>query len=151
MFITEEELRELGRDGRNPLPLFPPGTRFSPAASDFLKAHKLEIHFEGDPAPGAGTPAWDKPATFPVVLTGPVPVCAVCGQPLPHKPDHMAQEDAGHFAPKTDARLKLRGRVDTLHAAVMLAAAEARRAQQPRLAGGLDTLAAYCREIQSAE
>jgi ethanolamine utilization cobalamin adenosyltransferase len=67
------------------------------------------------------------------------------------KPDHMTQLDTGHFAAKTHPRVKLRGRLDTLHALVMLAAAEARRYQLPPLAAHLDTLAAYCREIQSAE
>jgi len=160
MVITEAELRELWRDGKNPLPPFPPGTRFSPAAQDFLKTHKLEIRFEAPPASDLRPPTsdlqhppWDKPATFPVVLTGPVPVCEVCGQPLPPsgKPDHMTQLDTGHFAAKTHPRVKLRGRLDTLHAVMMLVAAEARRYQLPRLAEHLDTLAAYCREIQSAE
>jgi len=160
MVITESELRELWRDGKNELPPFPPGTRFSPSAQDFLKAHNLQIRFESAPASNlqpptsnSGKPEWDKPGTFPVVLTGPVPVCSVCGQPLPPsgKPDHMTQLDAGHFAPKTHPRVKLRGRLDTLHALIMLVAAEARRYQLPRLAGHLDTLAAYCREIQSAE
>src|SRR3990172_5745324 len=157
MVITEAELRELWRDGKNPLPPFPPGTRFSPAAQDFLKAHKLEIRFEAPltsdlrpPTSDPQHPAWDKPGTFPVVLTGPVPVCAVCGQPVTHKPDHMTQLDAGHFAAKTHPRVKLRGRLDTLHALVMLAAAEARRYQLPRLAAHLDSLAAHCREVQSA-
>ena len=157
MVITEAELRELWRDGKNPLPPFPPGTRFSPAAQDFLKAHKLEIRFEApsissyqSPITDPQHPEWDKPGTFPVVLTGPVPVCEVCGQPVPPsgKPDHMTQLDAGHFAAKTHPRVKLRGRLDTLHALLMLAAAEARRYQLPPLAAHLDTLAAYCREIQ---
>jgi len=63
----------------------------------------------------------------------------------------MTQLDAGHFAPKTEPRIKLRGKLDSLHAFAMLAAAEARRYQLPKLAEGLDTVAAYCREIQSAE
>lgn len=155
MVITESELRELWRDGKRPLPPFPSGVRFTPAAQDFLKDHHLEIHFESSQSlisnPPILNPKWDKPATFPVVLTGPVPVCSVCGQPVHHKPDHLTQLDAGHFAPKTHPRLKLRGQVDGLHALVMLVAAEARRYQLPRLAAGLDTLAAYCREIQSAE
>lgn len=158
MFITESELRELWRDGKGALPVFPPGTRFSPAALDFLKTHKLEIRFESaalsglrPPTSDVQRPAWDKPGAFPVVLTGPAPVCLECGQPLNKKPEHMTQVDAGHFAPKTHPRVKLRGRLDSLHAAMMLAAAEARRYQLPQLAEHLDTLAAYCREVQSAE
>ncbi len=167
MVITESELRELWRNGKGDLPAFPAGARFSPSAQDFLKDHNLEIRFESDslqiPNPQLQTPnfqsptsnlqhpIWDKPGAFPVVLSGPAPVCAVCGQPLPHKPDHMTQLDAGHFAPKTEPRIKLRGKLDSLHAFAMLAAAEARRYQLPKLGEGLDTVAAYCREIQSAE
>ena len=106
MVITESELREMWRDGRNPLPPFPPGTRFTPAAQDFLKTYQLEIHFATPPASDFGPPTSD---------------------------------------------LRLRGRLDTLHALVMLVAAEARRYQLPRLAACLDTLAAHCQEIQSAE
>jgi ethanolamine utilization cobalamin adenosyltransferase len=68
-----------------------------------------------------------------------------------HKPDPLTQLDAGHFAPKTHPRIKLRGQIDSLHALMLLVAAEARRYQLPRLAEGLHTLAAYCREVQSAE
>lgn len=160
MVITESELRELWRNGKGDLPAFPAGARFSPAAQDFLKDHNLEIRFENGPSQSSNfqlqtsnfqPPTWDKPGAFPVVLSGPVPVCAACGQPLPHKPDHMTQLDAGHFAPKTEPRIKLRGKLDSLHAFAMLAAAEARRYQLPKLGEGLDTVAAYCREIQSAE
>lgn len=157
MVITEAELREMWRNGRQPLPAFPPATRFTPAAQDFLKAHRLEARF-ADPAatptpadPGPVPPAWDHQGAFPVALTGPVPVCAACGQPLPHKPEHLTQVDAGHFAPKSAPRVKLRGRIDSLRALVLLAAAEARRYQLPALAVHLDTLGVYCRELQSAE
>ncbi len=38
MIVTEEELREAWRNGRGELPDFPPGTRFTPSAKDFLTA-----------------------------------------------------------------------------------------------------------------
>jgi len=150
MVITESELRELWRDGKNTLPTFPPDTRFSPAAQDFLKDHQLEVQFSNPPNSQTSVD-WNKAAAFPVVLSGPLPVCAVCGQPLQRKPDHLTQLDAGHFADKTHPRIKLRGQIDSLHALIMLVAAEGRRYQLPKLADGLDTLAAYCREVQSAE
>jgi hypothetical protein len=37
MVITEEELRQAWQNGRGQIPAFPPGTRFTPAALDFLK------------------------------------------------------------------------------------------------------------------
>jgi len=142
--ITESELREMWQHGRGQLPAFPPDTRFSDSARDFLRTHEVEVqtHSQSD---------WDKPGTFPVVLSGPIPVCAECGQPVRHKPEHMTQLDAGHFASKTTPRLVLRGRIDSLHAFVMLASAKARGFQMSSLASHLDTLAAYCREIMSAE
>lgn len=158
MVITESELRELWRDGKNPLPPFPLGTIFTPAAHDFMKSHNLTPQFnsrESTPVAHSETdryhPEWDKPGRFPVVLTGPIPVCDECGQPVMHKPEHMTQLDAEHFAAKTHPRIKLRGQLDLLHALVMLVAAEAREKNLPILEKYLDTLAAYCREIQSAE
>jgi ethanolamine utilization cobalamin adenosyltransferase len=156
--ITESELRQMWRDGRQPLPAFPPGTRFTPAARDFLKDHSLDVRFanpapptEDAPQPASVPPTWDKPGAFPVVLTGPASVCITCGQPLPHKPDHPTQLDAGRVGPTTAPRIKLRGRLDSLHALTLLTAAEARRCNLPALAAHLETLAAYCRELQSAE
>ena len=61
LVITEAELREMWRNGRQALPAFPPGTRFSPAAQDFLKDHGLQIRFEAPtpepPISGGPSPA----------------------------------------------------------------------------------------------
>jgi len=38
MIMTEEELRQAWQNGRGRIPEFPPGTRFTPAALDFLRA-----------------------------------------------------------------------------------------------------------------
>lgn len=145
--ITESELRELWQNGRRQLPAFPPDARFSDSAREFLREHKIEFQTSSETV----SADWNKPGTFPVVLSGPVPVCSECGQPIKHKPEYMTQLDAGHFAPKTTPRLVLRGRVDSLHAFIMLAASKARGFGMIALAGHLDTLAAYCREIMSAE
>ncbi len=149
--ITEAELRELWRNGQETLPAFPAGVRFSAAAQDFLKSHGLTATMAAPPAVAGPRAEWDKPGTFPVVLSGDLPLCAECGQPVHAKPEHMTQLDATTFAPKSAPRLKLRGRVDSLHALVMLAAAIARRYHLDAPARHLDTLAAYCREIMSAE
>lgn len=158
--ITESELREIWKNGRGQLPPFPVDTRFSASAQDFIKSQRIEIRFSPDLhvqtnqntnsilAPSA---SWDKRGSFPVVLNGPIPVCHECGQSLSTKPEHMTQIDASHFGPKTSPRLVFRGRVDSLHALVMLTASTARRFELPELGKYLDSLAAYCREIMSAE
>ncbi|NJN97337.1 MAG: hypothetical protein HC875_26270 [Anaerolineales bacterium] len=103
------------------------------------------------PTSQSSRPVWDKPGEFPVNLSGPLPVCTVCGQPVQQKPAHMAQLDATHFAPKTSPRFVLRGKMDSLHAQFLLAIGQARRYNLPDLAAHLTTLSAYCREITSAE
>jgi ethanolamine utilization cobalamin adenosyltransferase len=115
-----------------------------------MRSHNPARAGETNPA-SEQRPAWDKPGEFPVVLTGPVPVCAVCGQPIADKPEHLTQLDAGHYAPKTHPRVKFRGWLDSLHAQFLLATNLARRQGFAVLADYLSTLAAYCREIMSAE
>lgn len=155
--ITEAELREMWQGGRGTIAPLPRNARFTPSAKDFISQWGITITFEDEsaPPPNADTqpvaPAWDKPGAFPVQLKGDVPVCSVCGQPVTHKPEHLSQVDAGHFAPKTSPRFIFRGKMDTLHAQTLLATAQARRFNFPQLAAQLDSLAAYCREITSAE
>lgn len=156
--ITEAELREMWQGGRGVIPPMPRHVRFTPAARDFINQWRIDITFVDDEPPPepAGQnhpakPAWDRPAEFPVHLEGPTPVCLVCGQPVPDKPGHMAQLDPEYFAPKWVPRFQFRGKMDTLHAHFLAAVAMARRYNLPDLVGYLTTLAAYCREITSAE
>ena len=162
--ITEAELRDRIRRPRRGMKVtVPPGARFSPSARDFINQWALEI-VEETPAEGAGPsapatppdagsphPEWDKPAAFPVDFSGDRPVCATCGQPVHQKPEHMTQLDATHFAPKNIPRIRFRGKMDSVQGLMQLIAARARAWNLAELAGHLDTLAAYCREIVSAE
>ena len=43
MVITEEELRQAWQNGRGQIPSYPPGTRFTPAALDFLKVRQPDL------------------------------------------------------------------------------------------------------------
>ena len=43
MVITEVELRQAWQNGRGQIPTFPPGTRFTPAALDFLKVRQPSL------------------------------------------------------------------------------------------------------------
>jgi ethanolamine utilization cobalamin adenosyltransferase len=86
-----------------------------------------------------------------VVLEGALPTCATCGTPVRDKPSHLTQLDATTFAPKTDHRIRLRGRLDSLHALTLVTAARARADGWEDLGDHLDTLAAYCRELLAAE
>jgi ethanolamine utilization cobalamin adenosyltransferase len=150
--LTESEIRDLIRQPQPGMTLtVPPGTRLSPAAQDFVKQWKLEVEVGGPASEGEEVAKWNRAATFPVQLTGETPTCSVCGMPVSTKPDHMTQLDAVHYAPKNIPRIRFRGKLDTLQGLCLLIAARARAQACPALGEYLDVLAAYCREMMSAE
>ena len=173
MIVTEAALREQLRQPRyGGRVRVPPGATLSPSAADFVAHWRLEIIEEDAPAGPAGLgqasgPAsWDRPSSFPVSLEGTPPRCTTCGSEVAAKPDGLTQLDACHFVAKTHPRIRLRGAVDGLQALALLAAARAREASATEasatgagateagateVAKGLATVAAYCRELMSAE
>ncbi|TVR91660.1 MAG: DUF861 domain-containing protein [Spirochaetaceae bacterium] len=94
---------------------------------------------------------WDRAAEFPVKMDGPRPHCITCGQVPDRKPEHMTQLDAETFAPKNAPRIRLRGRLDTLNAVALRCAALASVCGFQATADRIATVAAYCRELMSAE
>jgi ethanolamine utilization cobalamin adenosyltransferase len=149
--LTESEIRGLIRQPQPGMTLtVAPGTRLSPAAQDFVKQWNLEVQV-GVLPPEQESAAWDTPPDFPVELSGETPVCSVCGMPVSTKPEHMTQLDAVHYAPKNIPRIRFRGKLDTLQGLCLLIGARARAQACPGLAEYLDMLAAYCREMMSAE
>lgn len=166
--LTEAQLRERVRQPQDGMKLrLPRGTIFSPSAADFIKQWHIEVTYEDNgsfiPVENASTnlvaaeqsaperAAWDKESVFPVNLKGELPHCITCGTPLAKKPEHMTQLNATVFAPKTNDRVRLRGKLDTLQALFLLTGAIAREQQALSTADMLETLAAYCREMMSAE
>ncbi|AQX16861.1 hypothetical protein BCR15_07315 [Tessaracoccus lapidicaptus] len=153
--VTEADLRaQLRRPEHGATVSIAPGARLSPSAQDFVKQWSLVVAEDG-PAPGppaasVGT-AWDRPAEFPVRLEGDLPCCTTCGTPVKKKVSSLTQLNASHYAPKTHPRIVLRGRVDSLLAFTMLAQSRALTDGHLAIAEHLGTLAAYCRELTSAE
>ncbi len=160
--ITEAELRQMWQGGRGTIAPLPDNVRFTPSARDFINQWHIEIFYLDETAPVAvqteatkannlapnnpARPAWDKSAQFPVNLTGPLPVNIARGRVASGRPGPMAQPD-----PKTNPRFLFRAKMDTLQAQFLLAIVQARRFNLPDLVDYLTTLAAYCREIASAE
>lgn len=153
--LTESELRDLIRQPQPGLTLtVGPGTRFSPAAQDFISHWQLDVVFSEEaqmPPSGSDRPAWDSSAEFPIKREGALPTCTTCGMPVTSKPEHLTQLDAERYTPKSSPRIRFRGRMDTLHGMILLVGAQARATDHPGIGRHLDTLAAYCREILSAE
>lgn len=153
MIVTESALRELVRRPRVGARVsLPAGAVLSPAARDFVEHWKVEITRDAEPAPGLGgppaAPTWEQPSRFPVV-SGEPPVCTACGSGVTEKPDRLTQLNACHYVEKSHPRIRLRGRLDGLQALALLVASRA--GDRPDLRGQLDTVAAYCRELLSAE
>lgn len=158
MVITEAELRDqVRRPTLGAQVSVPAGARLSPSAADFVKQWQLKVVEVSDgavamPQPTASdTTFWDRAAEFPVKLTGEIPRCTCCGNQVATKADSLTQLNAYHFAPKTHPRIRLRGRVDSLHSLVLMAGCKATQSGPSWLAADLSTIAAYCRELTSAE
>lgn len=168
MYVTEAELRDQLRRPRFGAEVaIPAGARLTPSAADFVNQWRLvrvEPHqpatpprAESDPGSQEGrfpeTPDhdWDKASEFPVDFEGERPRCVTCGTSVVHKASQLTQLNAHHYALKSHPRIKLRGRVDSLHALTLMAGRVARRLGEEQTAEGLATLAAYCRELTSAE
>jgi ethanolamine utilization cobalamin adenosyltransferase len=149
--VTEADLREqVRRPVQGARVAIPAGAVLSPSARDFAAAWQLELVPQAAGAAKA-TATWDHPGDFPVRLDGEVPACAVCGSAVSVKPGHLTQVDAGHFGPKNSPRMRLRGCLDEIHALALLAANRALADGHEVLAGHLESVAAYCRELLSAE
>ena len=160
MYVTEAELRDqLRRPSFGAEVRVPAGARLTSSATDFVNQWRLVLREvrsateETGPALGsdAANAIWDKPAEFPMNFTGERPRCLTCGTPLQKKPSALTQVDAHHYASKTHPRIKLRGRVDSLLALTLMAGRVARTLGFPGVTRDLATLAAYCRELTSAE
>lgn len=165
--ITETELRERVRQPQHGMKLtLHQGTMFSPSAADFIKQWHIEVDYIAappakvektmQPTPvdteeAGGKPGWETPSVFPVNFSGEMPHCITCGTALEHKPEHMTQLNKTLFAPKNNARIRLRGKLDTLQAVCLMIAKMAQENGADWLTARLDTLAAYCREMTSAE
>lgn len=160
--ITEADLRRMWNGNEEEQFSLPRNSRLTPSARDFVKHWKLKISYPEDPSSTGDLPvepspdryprpAWNKPGSFPIDMEGELPVCSTCGHPLDDKPGHMTQLDATRYVPKSEHRLLFRGKMDTLHAYFLLTGAKAATYRSTDLAGDLNTLAAYCREIMSAE
>lgn len=161
--ITEADLRDqLRRPVSGARVVVPAGARLSPAANDFIAQWKLQVETGGvEPTAqmtdaGTSVPAatqpWQHEAVFPVAAPGDEGVrCTCCGSPVAQKGDNLTQLNAHHFVVKTHPRIRLRGQVDSLHAWVLLTESYARHEQLEWLGEALAVLAAYCRELTSAE
>ena len=161
--MSEAKLRtQLGPTRHGAVVEFPRGSRFAPSAADLVRGFELELRevpppvslhpvSAGSASQGSDQPARDVLGRFPVVLDGEVPTCVTWGAEVHGKPSHLTQSHAPFFAPGTDARNRLRGRLDSLQAPTPPVCARARADGRQQLATDLDSIAAFCRALPDAE
>lgn len=153
MIVTEADLRDrLRRPTTGAEVAIPVGAKLSPSAADFVAQWSLVL--VETPSGGTVEPEsidWETASTFPVDVGGERPRCTTCGTPVTEKASALTQLNAHHYAPKTHPRIRLRGRVDSLHSLVLLIQRIARQQGDTALVRDLGTIAAYCRELTSAE
>lgn len=150
--ISEADLRaQLRRPTRGAVVDVPPGASLTPSARDFIKEWGLQVREvladHDDPI----RPAWQHESVFPVVRAEQPPRCETCQGEITRKPDALTQLNDTQFVHKTHPRIRLRGQVDSLHALVLMAQAQSLGCGRPWLTEALGVLAAYCRELTSAE
>lgn len=168
--VTEAELRDqLRRPTLGATIKVPAGARLTPSARDFVKQWQLNRVDPSEPEPGTApavsspsapqaTPdggetadtSWQQKSVFPINRPQ-HPRCDCCGGELTRKGDNMTQLNDEVFVVKTHPRIRLRGKFDSLHALVLMTECQARSTGPDWLAESLAILAAYCRELTSAE
>lgn len=119
--LTDVELRAHWlKTGGGPCSV-PAGTMLTPAARDFLREHCIELCFESAPAAMPMAP-------IPTENGKPQYVEKATGRTLSQKPEELTHLYGNVLVPKTDPRIELRGRLDSLSAAILEAQAEAAEA-----------------------
>ena len=70
---------------------------------------------------------------------------------IPNKPEHMTHLRGSTLVPKTHPRIRLRGKLDSLQALLLLAIKQARAEARPEIAQGLEEFFCFAREILRCE
>lgn len=151
--ISEADLRaQLRPPKRGAVVGLPPGASLTPSARDFIKEWELQVReVVVDDEPADQVPSWQHESVFPVVKPEQPPRCGTCQGEITRKPDALTQLNDTQFVHKTHPRIRLRGQVDSLHALVLMAQAQSVAGGPAWLVEALGILAAYCRELTSAE
>ncbi|MDO5083831.1 MAG: hypothetical protein Q4D89_10575 [Arachnia propionica] len=150
--ISEADLRaQLRRPTRGAVIDVPAGASLTPSARDFIKEWGLQVREILTEDVAAGRPGWLRESVFPVVKAEQPPRCGTCQGEITRKPDALTQLNATQFVHKTHPRIRLRGQADSLHALVLMAQAQSTVSGPRWLTEALGVLAAYCRELTSAE
>ena len=136
-YLTEADIRAM-RLADGAALLLPAGHALGPLAQEFCA--QRGIHMEEPPhgQMAVGAPK----ANF---------IDAKTEQHMSEKPEHMTHLNGNVLVPKTHPRIRLRGKLDSLQAQLLLAARQAIDAQRPETAAALEEFHAFAQTILGCE
>ena len=124
-FLTEQELRArfgLGHGGEIRLA---PGDRLTPAARNLVQERRIRVILAQEDGRVAVLDDAGQERSVPVLRTDTAgkmdSCCSQCGQRVGNKPEGLTHLDAVTLAPKNHPRIVLRGKLDTVIAATVMA------------------------------
>lgn len=150
--LTELELRnELRKMGPVRRFVVPPGTIITPAARSYLNENKIELVY-GEPE--TTSPPEEKvskeEAEFKSVAKKKFELlCAGVG--LEDKPEHFTHLSGNKLVPKTHPRIKLRGKIDSLEAQIIMAQTQIAKIGFSQIVSQLEEVLTVVRNILRAE
>lgn len=119
------------------------GTFVTPLAREYLRDRDIELVFGPDRESMPYVPIENKgDKTY---------VDAGSGEHFSQKPERMTHLYANRLVPKTNPRIALRGKLDTMQAEIILAQTEAASADMPQLVLDLGEVLSATREVLGAE
>ncbi|MBE6908238.1 MAG: hypothetical protein E7474_01350 [Ruminococcaceae bacterium] len=142
--LSDTELRARWRAGETECRVAP-GTVVTPAARDFLREHGMTLREDGAP--------YERMTVTPIPLRGGKVVFqnAATGEETPVKGEGMTHLRGNLLVPKTDPRIALRGKLDTLSARFLRAQLAASEAGNEQLSADVGELLSYVRTILGCE
>ena len=136
-YLTEADIRAM-RLADGAALLLPAGRALGPLAQEYCAQRGIRVE---EPSHGKMTMGAPQ-AGF---------VDAETGQHMDEKPEHMTHLNGNVLVPKTHPRIRLRGKLDSLQAQLLLAARQAIDAQRPETAAALEEFHAFAQTVLGCE
>jgi len=139
-YLTEADIRAM-RLADGAALLLPADRALGPLAQEYCARRGIRVEKPSHGEMAMGTPK-DAQAGF---------INAETGQHMTEKPEHMTHLNGNLLVPKTHQRIRLRGKLDSLQAQLLLAARQAIDAQRPETAAALEEFHAFAQTILGCE
>lgn len=155
--LTEIDLRSnLKKTGPVTTYKVPSGTILTPAARSFLSENKIDIVFTDDEKSGQmvekkDADKYSTPADDDKAVKKPRYLLVGVGASIDKKPEAYTHLHGNNLVPKYHSRIKLRGKIDSLEAHIILAQVKSNQYKMEDMTKDLEEVLALSRNILRAE